>query len=90
VINRDTNTSRLLSSYTSILQLGKRESPSFTNFPVVSDGLSTNGRPKEGKRADTEGGSFCLAGSSATELAPWLVEPGADSALPVFAEVVGR
>lgn len=48
VVNYDTNTSSLLSSNSSLLELSECESTALTDFPVVTDGLGTDGRAEEG------------------------------------------
>jgi hypothetical protein len=89
VINHNSNTSGLLPSNTSLLELRKSKSTAFTNFAVVADGLSTDGGAEEVERADAKGSSLGLAGCPSAELAAGLVEPGAHTALPVLPEMVG-
>jgi hypothetical protein len=88
VIHNNTYPPRLLPPDPSLLELGKRESTSLTDFPVVPHGLCADGRAEEGQRAHAEGGGFGFARSAAAEFASWLVEPGAYAALPVFTEMV--
>jgi hypothetical protein len=88
VVNDNTYPPRLLPSDPSLLQFSERESTPLTDFPVVPDSLRADGRAEEGEGAYPEGGRFGFTSGSAPEFASWLVEPGADAALPVFAEVV--
>ena len=89
MVDDDADTTRLLLSNTSLLELAQGEATALTDFPVVAHSLGADGGAEEGQRADAELRGFRLAGLAAAELAPGLVEPGADSALPVLAEVVG-
>ena len=88
VVDDDADTTRLLLANTSLLELSQREAPALTNFPVVAHSLRTHGGAEKGERANTELGGLRLAGLTTAELAAGLVEPGADTALPVLAEVV--
>ena len=88
VVNNDTNTTSLLLANTSLLQLGEGEATALTDFPVVSDSLGTDGGAEESKGTDTKLSSLGLAGCATTELAAGLVEPGANTELPILAEVV--
>ena len=89
VVDDDADTTRLLLADTSLLELSQGEATALTDLPVVADGLRANGGAEEGEGADTELGSLLLAGLAAAKLAAGLVEPGADTALPVLPEVVG-
>lgn len=88
VVNNNANTSGLLLADTSILQLGEGETTAFTDFPVVSDSLGTDSGAEEGKGTDAKGSSLGLAGCATTKLAAGLVKPGADTGLPILAEMV--
>lgn len=88
MVNNNTDTTRLLLANTSLLQLGKGESPTLTNLAIVADSLGANGGAEEVERTDTESGSLDLASLATAELATWLVKPGADAGLPVLAEVI--
>ena len=88
VVDNNADTTRLLPSDTCLLKLGKGESTALTDLRVVADSLCTDGWAEELEGTDTEGSSLGLAGLTATKFASRLVEPGADTALPVLAEVV--
>lgn len=88
VVDYDAYTTCLLLANARLLELGQGESTALADLGVVADGLSTDSRAKQLERTDTERGSLSLAGTAAAELASGLVEPGADAALPVLAEVV--
>ena len=88
VVNNNANTTSLLATDTSFLQLGKSETAAFPDLAVVTNGLSTDSGAEEFKGADTKGSSLGLAGLATAELASGLVEPGAHAQLPVLAEVV--
>lgn len=88
MVDDDADTTRLLLADASLLELGQGEATALTDFPVVADGLRTDGGAEEGEGADAELSSLGLARVTAAELAAGLVEPGADTALPVLAEVV--
>ena len=88
MVHNDTNTTGLLLANTSLLELSEGETTALADFPVVSDGLATDGGAEELKGTDAKLGSLGLTGVAAAELAAGLVEPGADTALPVLAEVV--
>ena len=89
VVDDDTDTAGSLAADTSLLELGEGESTALTDLAVVADSLATDGGAEEGQGTDAELRSLGLAGLTAAELAAGLVEPGADTALPVLAEVVG-
>lgn len=89
MVDNNADTTRLLLANTSLLELSQGEATALADLPVVAHGLRANGRTEEGEGADAELGSLSLAGLAATKLAAGLVEPGADTALPVLAEVVG-
>ena len=88
MVNNNSNTTSLLPSDTSLLELGESESTTLTDLAVVADGLATDGGTKEREGADTESGGLGLAGIASAQFTPWLVEPSANTALPVLAEVV--
>lgn len=88
VVDHDTNALGLLPSNSGLLQFGEGESTALTNFAVVADGLGADGGAEERKGADTKGSGLGLASIATAELAAGLVEPGADTALPVLAEMV--
>jgi len=88
MINNNAHPTRFFLPNPSLLKLSKREPTPLTHFPVVSHRLSADCRAEQGERADTEGSGFGFACGAAAELASWLVEPGADAALPVLAEMV--
>ena len=89
MVDDDADATRLLLADAGLLEFGEREAAALADFPVVAHRLRADGGAEEGQRADAELRGFRLAGLAAAELAPGLVEPGADSALPVLAEVVG-
>lgn len=88
MIDNDTDSPGLLPADSGLLELGKCESTALTDFAVVADGLRADSGTEERLGADAEGGGLGFAGIAAAELAPRLVEPGADTALPVLAEMV--
>lgn len=88
MVHNNTEAPGLLPANTSLLQFCEGESTTLPDFAVVSDSLGTDGGAEEGERANAKGCGFSLAGIATAELAPWLVKPGADSALPVLSEVV--
>lgn len=88
VVDDDTDTTSLLLSDSGLLELSESESTSLPQLAVVSHGLSTNGWAERCDGADTESSRLGLAGCATTELASWLIEPGANSALPVLTEMV--
>ena len=88
MVNNDTNRASLLATNTSLLQLSEGETTAFPDLAVVADRLRADGGAEEGQGTDAELRSLGLAGLTAAELAAGLVEPGADTALPVLAEVV--
>lgn len=89
MVDDDADTTRLLLANTSLLELSQSEAAALADFPVVAHGLPTDCGAEEREGANTEFGGLRLASLAATELAAGLVEPGADTALPVLAEVVG-
>lgn len=89
MVHHDSDTTGLLLSNSSFLELSKGESTALTDLAVVANGLGTDGGAEEGERADTESSSLGLAGCASAELASWLVKPCANTALPVLPEVVG-
>lgn len=88
MIDNDSDTTSIFPSDSGLLELSQRETSSLPNFPVVSDGLSTNGGAEMLKWSNAEGSSLGLAGLTTTELSSWLVEPGANTELPVLTEMV--
>ncbi len=89
MVDNDADTTRLLLANASLLELSESEATALADFAVVADRLGTDGGAEEGQGANAELRSLRLAGLTTAELAAGLVEPGADSALPVLAEVVG-
>ena len=90
MIHDDTYTLGLLPVDSCGFEFGEGESPTFAQFPVITHGLATNGRSQTCKGTQTKGSGLGFTRSATPELAAGLVEPGADSPLPVLAEVVGR
>jgi len=88
VVDNDTNTACFLPSDPSLLELSKGESTALTDFAIIANGLTADGRAQRGYRANTKAGSLSFAGIASAELAPWLVKPGADTALPVLAVMI--
>jgi hypothetical protein len=88
VVDDDAEPERLLAGDAGLLELPKREAAALADLAVVAHSRRAHGRPQLGERAHAEGRSLSDAGVTAAELAPGLVEPGADVALPVLAEVV--
>ena len=89
MVDDDADGAGLLLAHAGLLELGEGEAAALADFPVVAHGLRADGGAEEGEGADAERGGLGLAGLAAAELAAGLVEPGADTALPVLAEVVG-
>ena len=89
VVDDDADATRLLLANTGLLEFSQGETAALTDFAVVAHSLRTHGGAEEGEGADTERGGLGLASLATAELAAGLVEPGADTALPVLAEVVG-
>ena len=89
MVDDNADTTRLLLSNAGLLKLAEGEATALADFPVVAHGLGMDGGAEEGDGADAELGSLGLAGLAAAKLATGLIEPGADTALPVLAEVVG-
>src|ERR1700722_18044279 len=89
VIYDNTDSFRLLPTNTSGLELCQRETPTLAYPSVVAYGLRTDGRPEECQRADTKGSSFGLTSFTPPKLATRLVEPGANSPLPILTKMVG-
>lgn len=90
VIHNDTNTLRLLPPNTSLLELSQSETTSLADLPVVLDSLATHSGTKKGEGANAECGDFSFPCLTTAELATGLVEPGADTDLPVLAEMISR
>ena len=89
VVDDNADTTGSLAADTGLLQLGQGEATALPDLAVVADSLCTDSGAEEFEGADTKGSSLGLAGLAAAKLAAGLVEPGADTALPVLAEVVG-
>lgn len=89
MVNHYANTTSLLLSNTRLLELSESEATALAEFSVVADGLATDGGSQESEWANTERGGLSLAGIATAELAAGLIEPSANSALPVLAEMVG-
>ena len=88
VVNNDTNTTSLLLANTSLLQLGEGEATALTELAVVAHGLAADSRAEDIKGANAKGSGLLFARNAAALLAPRLVKPGLDAALPVLAEMV--
>ena len=88
VVYDNANTTSLLLTNTSLFQFTEGESTPFLKFSIIANCWGANGGSEQSERANTEGGSFSLAGSSSADFCAWLIKPGADPALPVFSEVV--
>ena len=88
MVNDDTDTSGLFPPDTSFFEFRESEATALTQLAVVAEGLAANCRAQMAKGADSKAGRFCFACSASAELAPGLVEPGADAALPVLMEVI--
>jgi len=58
------------------------------DLAVISYSLSTNGGAEGIEGAGTKKARLGTTGSFATDLAAWLVEPGAYTTLPILSEVV--
>ena len=89
VVDDDADTTRLLLSNAGLLQFAEGEATALADFPVVANGLCADGGAEEGEGANAELGGLRLTGLATAKLAAGLVEPGADTALPVLPEVVG-
>lgn len=88
MVNDDTESLGLLAPNASLLQLAMCEATAFTDFGVVSHGLCADGGAEELEWLDAQCGRLGDTGSSAAELAPWLVKPCLDAPLPVLAEMI--
>lgn len=88
MINDNADSSGLLPSNASLLELCKRKATTLAYFSVVADCLASDCRAKEGKRANAQRGGFGFACVTSAELSPWLIKPGADPALPILPEVI--
>ena len=88
MVDDDADTAGLLLADAGLLELGEGEAAALADLAVVADRLRADGGAEEGQGTDAELRSLGLAGLTAAELAAGLVEPGADTALPVLAEVV--
>lgn len=88
MVDADSNGAGLLATNSSILELREREATALAELAIVTNSLGTDGGAKGVQRADTESGSLGLAGCASARLATRLVEPSADTTLPVFPEVV--
>jgi hypothetical protein len=88
VVDDNAEPERLLAGDAGLLELPEREAAALADLAVVAYGRRAHSRPQLGERAHAEGRSLSDAGVTAAELAPGLVKPGADVALPVLAEVV--
>ena len=88
MINSNANTPGLLSANSSLLELTKGESTTFAKLAVVLNSLATDGRSEGVQRADTKGSGLDLPSVASAKFASWLIEPGADAALPVLAEMI--
>ena len=88
VVNGNADAERLLAADTSLLQLGEREAAALTELAVVAHGLAADSRAEDIKGANAKGSGLLFARDAAALLAPRLVKPGLDAALPVLAEMV--
>ena len=88
VVDDDANTARLLAADAGLLELGKREATALAQLDVVAHGLATDSRAEDIKGANAKGSGLLFARNAAALLAPRLVKPGLDAALPVLAEMV--
>lgn len=88
MVHNDTNTASLFPSDTSLLEFGKCESATLPDLAVVANSLRTNSRSEKGSGADAKGGGLSFACCASAKLASWLVEPSANSALPVLSEMI--
>ena len=89
MVDDDAEPTCLLLANAGLLELAEGEATTLANFPIVAYSLGANCRAEKGEGADTKRSSLGLTGLAAAKLAAGLVEPGADTALPVLAEVVG-
>jgi len=90
VINDYADAESLLPSDTSFFEFSECKSTTLPDLSVVADCGSTDGRTEGFQWTNTKGSSLGLAGLTTAELASWLVEPGANAALPVFMEMPVR
>lgn len=88
MVNNDADATSFLLTNACLLEFSKREPSALANLPVVAYSLGTDSGAEEGERTDTKLGGFGLTSLTTAELAAGLVEPGADTALPVLAKVV--
>lgn len=88
MVDDDAEPARSLARHTGLLELGEGEAAALAQLGVVADGLATDGRAEGLEGADTEGSGLGDTGITPAQLAAGLVEPCADAALPVLAEVV--
>ena len=88
MVDNDTKSQSSLGTDSSLLQFSESETTTLADLGVVSYSLATDGGAEGLEGAGTEKGSLGTACSSAAELAAWLVEPGAYTALPILSEVV--
>ena len=88
MVNNNANRASLLATNTSLLQLSEGETTAFPDLAVVTNGLSTDSGAEEVEGTDTKASGLLLAGLATAELTTGLVEPCADTDLPVLAEVV--
>ena len=88
MVDDDADTAGLLLANAGLLELGEGEAAALADLAVVADRLRADGGAEKSQGTDAELRSLGLAGLAAAELAAGLVEPGADTALPVLAEVV--
>lgn len=89
MVDNNADAARLFLSNAGFLELTEGEATTLADFPVVTDSLGTDGGAEEGEGTDAELSGLNLAGLATAKLAAGLVEPGADTALPVLAEMVG-
>lgn len=89
MIYNNANAKRLFSTNSSFLQFSQCETTALTEFAVVTNGLSTDGRAEESDWTNAKRGGFYLAGVASAEFSSWLIKPCANVTLPILAEMVG-
>lgn len=88
MVDDDTESTSGFTGDTGFFEFGEGESAALSDFRVVAEGLASDCGAEGLEGTDAEGGCFCDTGCATAEFTAWLVEPGANSALPVLAEVV--
>lgn len=87
VINSDSDGSGELSAQSCSLDFGEGEALSESRSMVVSDGLASDSRSQPVERSRGDAGSSGPASLQSSALSSGLVEPDADVALPMLAEM---